>query len=62
VAPFVHDYSYWSSSADLMNGSPVEFLHDTPQADFCFNEKDPYWQMYKTMHLAEAQMDIEEEI
>jgi hypothetical protein len=60
--PLVHDYSYWSLFFDLLKGKAVHTLKDSPLATKAFTENDDLWQVYKTLNMAEAQLDLRDKI
>jgi hypothetical protein len=61
-APLAHDYSYWSLFFDLLQGRAEHALKESPLAAKSFTEDDDLWQVYKTLNMAEAQLDLRDKI
>ena len=47
---------------DLMEGNPSMLITDDKIAASCFNEDDPYWQLYKSSNAGSALVDLKEQI
>lgn len=45
-----------------MGGNAHALIEDPKVAETCFNEDDPYWQLYKSSNSGAAQVDLEEQI
>ena len=58
----MHDYSVMSLVNDLLDGNPFQEIKDEKAAASCFNEEDPYWQLYKCGNASAAQIDLEEQV
>ena len=58
----MHSYSLLSQIDDLMAGNPHALITDEAIAATCFNEDDPYWQLFKCSNSGSAQVDLEEQI
>lgn len=55
TGPLIHDYSYWSLFFEILHGKAVNALKDKEAlTSKVFTENDDYWQVYKTMNMAEA--------
>ena len=44
----MHSYKLMALIEDLMEGNPSSLIEDEKVAQSCFNEEDPYWQLYKS--------------
>lgn len=58
----MHSYSLMALIEDLMDSNPGLLIDDEKVASTCFNEDDPYWQLFKTSNAGAAQTDLEEQI
>ena len=61
-APLAHDFSYWSLYFDLLQGKSDNALKESHLAAKSFTEEDDLWQVYKTLNMAEAQLDLRDKI
>lgn len=57
-APFAHDWGYWHMAFDLYS-DPYSQDTNKPEnydkvKECCLKADDPYWQQYKTYHVAKA--------
>ena len=60
AGPLMHDYSVMSLVEDFMAGKPASIVQDEKAAASCFNDDDPFWQLYKSGNASAAKLDIEE--
>ena len=56
----MHSYATLSQIDQFMNGNPRLISQPEDIAATCFNEDDPYWQLYKTANSGAAREDLEE--
>ena len=62
-APLMHDYSYTVLVDDLMKDEPFQYTQlSQEKQQMCFNKSDQYWELYKSSHISEAGIDLEEQI
>ena len=60
TGPIMHSYATLSQIDQFMNGNPRMISQPEDIAATCFNEDDPYWQLYKTANSGAAREDLEE--
>ena len=60
AAPLMHSYWVMSLVEEVLEGSPSELIADEKVRKTCFNEEDPYWQLFKSNNVGAAQLDLEE--
>ena len=59
----MHDYSYTVLVDDLMKDEPFQYTQlSQEKQQMCFNKSDQYWELYKSSHISEAGIDLEEQI
>ena len=58
----MHSYSLLSQIDEFMEGNAKKLITDKKIAATCFNEDDPYWQLYKSSNASASQIDLEEQI
>ena len=58
----MHSYSLLSQIDEFMEGNAKKLITDKKIAATCFNEDDPYWQLYKSSNAGASQIDLEEQI
>ena len=62
AGPLMHEYSYWNFVQEFMGGDASALVKGKDKNAFCFNQDDPYWQMYKTVNIDFATVDLEQKI
>ena len=58
----MHEYSYWNFIQEFLGGDATAPMKDKEQAAYCFNQEDPYWQLYKTANIDFTALDLKQKV
>ena len=58
----MHDWSYLSFIDEYMGGDVKSTIQDAEKAKQCFNDEDHIWQLYKSLHIELAGLDLKRRI